>query len=214
MPTPFPRCSEAHRLKTRRRSQRARSGQNLVELLIGLLLALLTGAALFSLMSSNYASRSAITGQNNANASARQPLDTLADTLRNAQSFPVGAGYQALIEADASDVKCYILNPDKTPGTSRIWLDTSVTPHILRRIKNDGAAQTLVIGLQSLRITYYTPAGNAYNAANAAWSECTDPNSNLPNIGAANIQATFSNNGNTRTLESFVRLRNSPYARP
>ncbi len=195
-------------------TRRARSGQNLVELLIGMLLALLTGAALFALMSSNYASRSAVTGQNFANANTRQPLDTLTDTLRNAQSIQYGTIYQALVEADTSDVTCNTLNPDGTTGTSRIWLDTSVTPHVLKRSKNGGPAQTLVVGLQSLRITYYTPAGNAYNAANAAWSESTAPNSNLPGIGAADIQATFNNNGNTRTLESFVRLRNSPYTRP
>ena len=197
------------RTRALRLCRRTRSGQNLVELLIGMLLALLTGAALFSLMQSNYASRSVVTGQNFANANTRQPLDVLSDTLRNAQSSMTQA---ALVDAGPSDVTCST-SPDGST-TTRIWLDTSVTPHELKRSKNNGAAQTLVVGLQSLQITYFTPAGGAYNAATSSWTPSSDPNSQLGGIGAAYIKAVFNNNGNMATLESFVRLRNSPYTHP
>lgn len=188
-------------------------GGTLIELLIGCVIALLTGGALVSLQQSSYVANSTVLGQNYANASSRRPLDVLGDTLRNAQ---IGAGtHQALVSGAASDVTCYTAT-----GTSRIWLDSGA--RALRRQKDDSAAtsatipplETLVTNVQSLQITYYVPAGNSYNAGVASWTTTADPTApsaaELPNVGAVNIVVTITANGETRTLQNFIRMRNSP----
>ncbi len=188
-------------------------GGTLIELLIGCLIALLTGAALVSLQQSSYVANSTVLGQNYANASSRRPLDVLGDTLRNAQAFGAGQG-QVIASASASDVTCYTTS---SGSMSRIWLDTSA--HTLRRQKTDSdgsaaAVETLVSNVQSLQITYYMPAGNTYNASVASWTTTADPNApsgaELPGVGAVNIIATISADGETRTLQNFIRMRNSP----
>ena len=191
------------------RHRRALRGGTLIELLIGCLVALLTGAALVSLQQTSYVANFTVLGQNFANTSSRRPLDIIGDTLRNAQSVGPGIG-QSLVAASASDVTCYTAT-----GTSRIYLDTS--SHTLMRAKDNGSGavtQTLVPNVQSLQITYYMPAGNAYNASVAGWTTTADPNApsaaELPSVGAVNIVATVSANGETRTLQTFIRMRNSP----
>ena len=187
------------------RHRRAQAGTSVVELLIGSLLALLTGAALFSLMQANYTGQSAVQGQNFANTSSRQSLDILADTLRNAQSAQVGSVYQALGAAATSDVTCYTAT-----GSTRIWVANGT----MWRTKTGGPSQpeALTTGVQSLTLTYLVPAGGQYTAASDSWSVSADPSGELPNIGAVEIQVVVTINGSTRTLESFVRLRNSPYS--
>lgn len=188
-------------------------GGTLIELLIGCLIALLTGAALVSLQQSSYVANSTVLGQNYANASSRRPLDVLGDTLRNAQAFGAGQG-QVIASASASDVTCYTTS---SGSMSCIWLDTSA--HTLRRQKTDSdgsaaAVETLVSNVQSLQITYYMPAGNTYNTSVANWTTTADPNApsgaELPGVGAVNIIVTISADGETRTLQNFIRMRNSP----
>ena len=197
-------------------AKRALRGSMMIELLIGCVIASLTGAALVSLQQSSYVANATVLGQNFANASSRRPLDILGDTLRNAQ---IGPGNRALVSASASDVTCYTAT-----GNTRIWLDSSA--HVLRRQKVNNIAtiedisvgtnnsQALVTNVQSLQITYYMPSGSAYNASVAGWTTTADPNApsyaELPGVGAVNIVATVTANGETRTLQSFVRMRNSP----
>ena len=188
-------------------------GGTLIELLVGCLIALLTGGALVSLQQSSYVANATVLGQNYANASSRRPLDVLGDTLRNAQAVGAGQG-QVITSAAASDVTCNTAN-----GTSRIWLDTGA--HALRRQKTDLNAsatpappEVLVSNVQSLQITYYMPAGSTYNDSVANWTTTVDPNApsaaELPNVGAVNIIVTISADGETRTLQNFIRMRNSP----
>jgi hypothetical protein len=183
------------------------AGTSVVELLVGSLLALLTGAALFTLMQANYTAQSAVQGQNFANASSRQSLDILADTLRNAQSVQVGSVFQVLDSAATSDVTCYT-----GTGSTRIWMENGT----IWRVKTNGGTNSLpeplTTGVQSLTLTYLVPTGGQYTATPGAWSVSAAPNSELPNIGAVDIQVVVTINGSTRTLESFVRLRNSPHS--
>ncbi len=216
----------------------ATHGSMLIDLLVGCVIALLTGAVLVSLQQSSYIAQLTIQGQNYANTSSRRPLDVLGDTLRNAQSNGSGSSAAALVAASGSDVTCYT---DDSGDTTRIWLDTSA--QVLRRSRSGSGAsggsgpsagtassgggsgtgaggsggsssEPLVTDMQSLQITYYVPAGGAYNADVSGWVTTADPHapsaSELPLVGAVNIVATVSLNGETRTLQSFVRLRNSP----
>ncbi len=181
-----------------------------LDLLVGLLMALLTGAAILMLQQATYTGQSALLGMNYASTSSRQVLDSMSDTLRNAPALLSGGSYSALTAASASDVTCY-----SATGTSRFWLDGSVTPAVLRETKTDsnGVATTipLVAVAQTLQLTYYVPAGGTYTNSLASWSLCTDPNAQLSAIGAVDIQVTVGSGSDVRTLESFVRLRNSPY---
>lgn len=181
-----------------------------LDLLIGLVLALLTGAAVLMLQQATYTGQSALLGMNYASTSSRRLLDSISDTLRNAPALQSGGSYSALTAASASDVTCY-----SASGTSRFWLDRSVTPAVLRETKTDsnGVATTipLVAQAQALQLTYYVPAGGLYTNSLASWSLCADPNGQLSAIGAVDIQVTVGSGSDVRMLESFVRLRNSPY---
>ena len=121
-----------------RRMRRFRRGISMIELLVGLVLALLTGAALVQLQLAHYTAFSVVSGQNFVNANTRQPLDVLSDTLRNAQSVQNGGVYQALVAASASDVVCFADNS----STVEIYLDTSTTPSTLRRVKKTRPARS------------------------------------------------------------------------
>ena len=192
------------------RYRRTRAGTTVVELLVGSLLALLTGAALFNLMQANYTGQSAVQGQNFANASSRQALDILEDTLRNAQSIQSGSVFQALAAASDSDVTCY--TGSNASQYTRIWLSNGTLWRTKTIAGIASAPEPLTIGVQSLTMTYLVPAGGQYTAASGSWSVSAGPNGELPNIGAVQIHIVVTINGSTRALESFVRLRNSPYS--
>ncbi|HEV2473095.1 MAG TPA: hypothetical protein VGS41_10540, partial [Chthonomonadales bacterium] len=62
---------------------------------------------------------------------------------------------------------------------------------------------------------YYVPPSGYYIASIANWNTTASPtaptSSELPTIGAIQIFATTGSSGYSRTITTFVRLRNSPY---
>ena len=60
-------------------------GAILVDMMMGLMLSFLVGAVIMSAMQTSIASRDTVIEQNQSQTDARQPLDLMADHLRNAQ---------------------------------------------------------------------------------------------------------------------------------
>jgi hypothetical protein len=197
------------------RCRRRHAGNTMIEVMVAGLIALLSGSALIALLQSSYTASAINLGQNTVNASVRAPLDLLADRLRSAQSYYNGTLYKAISAASASDITLYT---DTTGNnTARYWLDTTVTPHVLKQTLTTGGTPTtttILSGVQTLNFTYWVSGGN-YNAGLSIWVKTALPQqptaAELPKIGAIQIQIGALINGYSRTINSCVRLRNSPY---
>lgn len=184
-----------------------RHGFMMLDLIIGAGVSLLIGAATLQLMNANYIAHDAVGGQNNVNAMCRSQMDTLADGIRNAQSGP---SHQVFSTAAANDVTIYT---NASGNTTRLWLDTTVSPAQLKRIRTTAGTastpQVIGTGVTSLQFTYY-PAGG--------WATTDSPHlpsaGELPTIGAVKIKAQMAINGYSRSFTTVVRLRNSPYVPP
>ncbi len=183
------------------------SGIALMDLIIGLAISLLVGAAGLQLIVATYNARTDVSGQNFVNALCRVQIDTIADTLRDAQ---IGPSLCAFSAASKSDVTVYT---DSSGDSVRLYLNTTVSPYQLMRVRTTagvaGTAAAIGTGVISLQFTYY-PAGS--------WSTTLSPNypstSELPTIGAVGITVQMTVNGFTSSLTSLVRMRNSPYVAP
>jgi len=178
-----------------------------MDLLVGTVISLFVGAAGVVMMQTNYIAGAAISGQNNVNAVTRVQMDSLADSLRNAQ---IGPTQTAVTAASISDIT---FNIDSAGDTARYWLNTTVSPaQLMRAQTNSGVTATAKVvgtGVTSLQFTYYPSGG---------WATTLSPNypstSELPTISAVGITVQMTINGYTSTLVSLVRLRNSPYVSP
>ena len=197
------------------RPTKSHRGTLLVELLVGSIVAMFIGAAVAIQVQTSYSSQNIITGQNMTYAGARQVIDTLANHLRNAQQYQSGSSYVVLSAASASDITIYT---DAAGDTCRYWRDTSVSPAALKMTTttNGTATTTLLMpGVTSLTFTYYKSAGGTYNGGSSNCVTTTNPNAptaaEMPSLGAIDIAATENINGFTLTLDTLVRLRNSPH---
>lgn len=196
------------------RRYRRHRGALLIELLVAGILSLLVGAGLVMSLQTTYSSRNTIGSQTLTYAGTRQVIDTLADKLRNAQSY-ASTSHSVLSAATASDITIY---SDTTGNTTRYWLDTSVSPAALKTTVTTGGlatTTTLLSGVSSLQFTYYKNTAASYASPTGYWVTTTNPNAptdgEKPNVGAVYITATVNINGYSRSIASFLRLRNSPY---
>lgn len=174
----------------------------LFELLIGALIALLLGSVLLQVFSSTFTARSVITGQNVAATTSRQPLDWLADHLRNAWLYNNGTEYKVLAAATASDLTYYINN---NGDSIRYYL----TNGELRRVAA-GSETVEARNITSLTFTYYKSA--EYNSATTITTvdSHVPTAAELPLLSAVHIAATMTVDGFQSYYETLVRLRNSP----
>jgi len=187
---------------------RRRRGRTLVEALIASLLSLFIGSALLMLIQSTMTARVSILDGGAAGRDLRTVLDTLENNLRNAQMV---SGTGAFSSATANSVTCYT---DTTgTATARYWLDTSSSPYSFKQTVG-GTTTVLLTDVQSITFTYYTSSSSNYTSPSSQWS--TTANANAPttteisNIGAIGITVSVTSGGVSRTLTTFVRLRNSP----
>ena len=189
------------------RQNRHRAGV-LVEVLVSSLVALFVGAGLVQLVQVDGVSTSLALGQNNADSQTRLPLDVLVDNIRRA--YPYKSATPSCVEAaGATTIAVYT---DSAGNYVTYSLDTSTSPATLKRTKA-GVSTVIVTGVTSLQFTYYTSAG-LYTTTGNSWVTTVNPNSptatELPTIASVGISLTMTINGYSRTLSSFVRLRNSP----
>ena len=187
-----------------------RSGLTLVELLIAMLVGLIVGAALASTIYFAYRAEDSLEGENITNTSLRQVLDTMGDAIRNAQ---IGATSAAVQAGSVSDITVFTSG---SGDTRRFWLDSSVSPPIVRSLQTtSGASQTTTVqsGINSLAYKYFL-CGGSYYAPSSSWTTTVNPNqpsaSELSNVGAIEITAAIAVRSYTRQMSAFVRLRNVP----
>jgi hypothetical protein len=173
-------------------------------MVLGLFLSFLVGSVIMSAMQTSIASRETVIEQNQSQTDARQPLDLMADHLRNAQ-LAAAAPYQAISYGAASAVTYY----SDGAGSQVTYLLSGTT---LSRTEGDitATASPVLTGVTSLRFVYYKIA--TYNAA--GFVPCTTPTAplatELPRLAAIQIDATVTQDGHTSTYSTLVRLRNSP----
>ena len=189
-----------------------RAGMTLIELLIVTFILIISGLALVGFIQITYGAQDTISGQNSADATARQVLDVLADNIRNSQWYNTGnpnTSCAIMVSAALStDITIYNQDPTTTltDGTeyTRYWLSGT---DLNRAVTAGGATTTTTIltGVQSLAFNYYSSAD--YKTA------ITPASSDYPLLGAVEIAATVSTTQlktYTRQYTSRVRLRNSP----
>ncbi len=188
----------------------------IIETLVALLLGLLTGCAILAMLQLTMSSRSATMSVANTDEMARAQLDRLADKLRNAQSVINGTSNAVLAAAGSSDVTAYI---STTGDTLRLWLDTTVTPYVLKQTQVVGGVSTttaVLSGVTVVTYAYYVQATSTYNAPLLSWLTSLVPGaptqSEIPTLGACKIQLSYIGTGGaSKNLSTFVRFRNSPY---
>jgi hypothetical protein len=179
-------------------------GAVLVDMIIGLMLSFLVGAVIMSAMQTSIASRETVIEQNQSQTDARQPLDLMADHLRNAQLAST-APYRVLDAGTATSVTYYT---DSARASVSYFLQGTT----LMRTEGDVTADPtpVLTGVTSLRFVYYKIA--TYNAS--GFIPCTSPSAptsaELNFLAAIQIDATVTQDGYTSSYSTLVRLRNSP----
>jgi hypothetical protein len=179
-------------------------GAVLIDMIMGLLLSFLVGAVIMSAMQTSIASRDTVIEQNESQTSARQPLDLMADHVRNAQ-LASAAPYRVLDAGTATSLTYYT---DSSRSSVSYFLDGTT----LKRTEGDLTVSptTVLTGVTSLRFVYYKIA--TYNAS--GFIPCTSPSAptsaELNFLAAIQIDATVTQDGYTSSYSTLVRLRNSP----
>jgi len=179
-------------------------GAILVDMVVGLLASFLVGAVLMSAMQSTVTARETVNEQNESQTNVRQPIDIVADHLRNAQ-LTSASPYVVIKDGTATSVTYY---SDSAGG----YVTYALRGTTLERSEDSTelTGTPVLIGVTSLRFTYYKIA--TYNAA--GFAPCTSPSApssaELPRLAAIQIDATVTQDGFTATYSTLVRLRNSP----
>lgn len=176
-------------------------GAILMDMLMGLMVSFLVGAVIMSAIQTSVSARQTIMEQNDSQTEARQPLDIMADHLRNAQLASTAP--QQVLAAGTATSLTYYSDAARTPITYALSGTT------LNR--TDGGNTTVVLtGVTSLRFSYYKIA--SYNAA--GFVACTTPtaplSTELTRLAAIQIDASVTQDGYTSSYSTIVRLRNSP----
>ena len=179
-------------------------GAILVDMMMGLMLSFLVGAVIMSAMQTSIASRDTVIEQNQSQTDARQPLDLMADHLRNAQLASTSP-YRVLSVGTATSITYYT---DAARSEVSYYLNGTTL------MRTEGAlnasATPVLTGVTSLRFVYYKIA--TYNAS--GFIPCTSPSAptsaELNFLAAIQIDATVTQDGYTSSYSTLVRLRNSP----
>jgi hypothetical protein len=197
-------------------SARRNRGVTYVELLLGLFCTVLMLAALATLFGADNVANRLVFNDTFAIQQSREPLDTLADHLRDAQVCGTPgtncaaadvSGTSAVISAGASSDITYYSSSSTATGTPvRYYLSGT---SLIRSV--GGTNTTVLSNVSSLTLTYYD--STSYNSG----SLTTTANPNAPvatelwKLAAVKITASTTSNGRTSQFSTLVRLRNSPY---
>lgn len=201
----------------RLRRANASAGAVMLEMLVvGLALALVA-TGLITVFRTSYTWETVLVQQSGANADARKVLDQFAEHVRGAQKIKVGNNPSTAVTAATSNSITFY--SDSNASTAMYWMDSTTSPATLKVTKITAPGPSIPVtivlatGIQSLALTYYKlPSGHS-GPANQ-WVTTTNPSvptaAEYPLIGAVSITVTFGSGSTTRTMTSFVRLRNSP----
>src|SRR5579871_6111881 len=122
--------------RSARRRARAHSGALLIELMISGLMAVVIGCALVMMFQTTYTNRTDINGVNTTYAGVRQVMDTLADHLRNAQSY----NSNVMSAATASDITVYTISTGAS--TARYYLSNNA---LMEDVTTSGSTTTTTL---------------------------------------------------------------------
>lgn len=176
----------------------------MVELLVAAMISLLIGGVTMLAFTDSNTMRNIAGAKNQAHASARQTLDTIADHIRSAQ-VNAAVNNRVIKTADATSITYYADPGGGTLVAVRYYKDGTT----LKRSDPNGVT-TVLLGVSTLQFTYYK--ATSYTAA--TWSETSDPSAptteELAQLVAVKIQVIANVDGNDSTLETVVRFRNSP----
>lgn len=190
------------------RTCRMRRAGTLVEMLVAMLLSLFVGTTLLMLVQSTMSARTSVQDGNGAIRDTRDALDAVENALRNAQMV---TGQGVLSAASSNSITCYTNTAGTT--TTRYWLDTSVTPNVFKKTVA-GVTTSVLSDVTALTFTYYVSSGTNFTSVSSLWTTTTSATSptatERANLGAVAITVTVTSGGVSRTLTTFVRLRNSP----
>jgi Tfp pilus assembly protein PilW len=188
-----------------------RRGASILELMASMMMTLVLAGALFTIFTTTHESREFVVGQTDAETQARQPLDRLADHLRNAQQYKFGStetvnSYKVIAAGTATSVEYYASNDPN--DTVRYFLSGTN----LRRTVG-GVTTTVMGNITAFNLSYFvTSSTGPYNSAGV--SPTASPNSpsaaELPLLAVVQMQATILVDGYQRQLNTYIRLRNSP----
>ncbi len=190
---------------------RSRSGITIIELVWAIFTAVLLLAALYVLYGADQAANELVFNDTFSIQQSREPLDTLGDHLRDAQSCQSANGCTGGVQgsvidsAAVSDITYYTSGSTATGSPVRYHL---VGTNLVR---TSGSTNTNVLfNLSSLSLTYYK--SSTYNSS----SLTTTVNSHaptaaeLPSLAAIRITASTTTSGRSAQYSTLVRLRNSP----
>jgi prepilin-type N-terminal cleavage/methylation domain-containing protein len=180
-------------------------GFTLIESMVASIILILVGLGMYAAFFDTAMSRESIMYANNATTNGREPIDVVADHLRNAQQYTAdNVTYTCISAAGASSVTYYT---DSAGSTITYYLESG-------SLKSDqgGTVKTVVTGLSTLTFTYYLAASTSsyYSTSLAATDPSTFGATERARIAAILISGSVAVNGYPRSFSTMVRLRNSP----
>ena len=188
---------------------RRTTGFSLFEMVVSLAVSLLVAGALFKVFVNSTQSQLVVTSQNDAETEARQPLDSLVDHLRNAQSVS-GEGGAVIKSGTATSVEYYASN--STTDVVKYFLSGT---DLMRQV-GTAAATTAMTNVQELEFRYFKAATSPPKYYTDI-VPTADPNAPATSDGGEyhllaviEVRVVANIDGYTRELNGIVRLRNSP----
>lgn len=182
------------------------SGLTIIELVITLVITLMITGTLLRVFVDSTTNQVFVENQNDAEAKARQPLDTLIDHLRNAQAAKDAD--LAVIQSGTADSVTYY-SSNSSVDTVRYFLDGTD----LKRTEN--GVTTVVMGdVQELEFTYFQSnvSPPQYYTGTVTTADPNAPTADeLPLLAQIDVRVVANVDGYVRELQGFVRLRNSPF---
>lgn len=182
-----------------------RRGATLIESLVATIVLVVVLLGLASQFINVTLSRDAIMGGNNATTAGRQPIDIVADHIRNAQQYTTdNITYSVIDAATATSVTYY---KDSAGATVSYYLENGDL-----KSNDGGTVATVLSGLTSLNLKYYLAATTStyYSTSLTEGDPATFGLPERARVAAIQITGSMTVDGNPRTFSTMVRLRNSP----
>ena len=186
--------------------RRIRGGM-LIELLVTLVILMIIGAGVFQyFVSANIGNESVMSG-NAAITYARQPVDIVADHIRNAQQYTSNGGvtYSVIHAAGPTSITYY--------GTEAgAQVTYALSGSTLQRTDAGGTTDVLT-NISSLNFRYFLAPGSTVYYSSVALVEgdpATFTLTERSRIAVVELSGSVVVNGYPRSFKTEIRLRNSP----
>lgn len=180
-------------------------GGSLIELLVALAIMMVVGAGLFQFFVTSHLSHESVRVSNMATTNARQPIDIVADHIRNAQQYTTdNITYSVIHSATASSVTYYA---DEAGATVQYALSSG------NLVRTDASGATTVLSnVSSLAFKYFlSSSGTTYYFTSLAEGDPATFNlTQRSRITVIEISGAVTVDGYPRSFKTQIRLRNSP----